>query len=149
MVQIPRLFHHILVPTDGSDSSIAAGRLAVKLATCNDAHLTIAFVVDDAVTSELMGKSGGETKQVQSNLEKSGQRYLDYISRFATEEGLTADQVIRRGEPYDEITTLAREQGVDLIVIGQVGSRGLRRILIGSVTERVIEHAPCSVLVVK
>jgi nucleotide-binding universal stress UspA family protein len=38
---------------------------------------------------------------------------------------------------------------VDLIVIGQVGSRGPRRILIGSVTERVIEHAPCPVLVVK
>jgi nucleotide-binding universal stress UspA family protein len=51
--------------------------------------------------------------------------------------------------PFSEITNLAREQGVGLIVIGQMAGRGPRRILIGSVTERVIEHAPCPVLVVK
>jgi nucleotide-binding universal stress UspA family protein len=149
MAENPNLFHHILVPTDGSESSIKAGRLAVQMATCQGSRLTFVYVVDDSVVGGLSGASGQEASQVQSNLEQSGKRYLDYLARLATVVELTASQTIRQGEPYKEITALAREQEVDLIVIGQVGSRGLRRILIGSVTERVIEHAPCPVLVVK
>ncbi len=72
---------------------------------------------------------------MQGSLEQGGQRYLNYLSRLATGMKLTSSQTIRKGEPYEEITTLAREQDVDLIVIGQVGRRGLRRILIGSVTD--------------
>jgi nucleotide-binding universal stress UspA family protein len=88
-------------------------------------------------------------EHVEQELALSGQRYLDYLSNLAANVGLEANQVIRRGVPYREIERLARDQNVDLIVIGQVGQRGPRRILIGSVTERVIECAPCAVLVVK
>ena len=149
MAQNPNLFHHILVPTDGSEPSIAAGKLAVQLAACQEAVLTFVYVVDDRVADGLAGAPGQEAGQIQGNLEQSARRYLDYLSRLAAGAGLIANQTIRKGEPYREITALAREQQVDLIVIGQVGSRGLRRILIGSVTERVIEHSLCPVLVVK
>jgi nucleotide-binding universal stress UspA family protein len=149
MAENPNLFHHILVPTDGSETSIRAGKLAIRLAACQEACLTLVYVVDDAVTGELAGASGQGARQVQADLEKSGQRYLDYLSRLAAAAELAVNQVIRHGEPYKEISELASEQNVDLIVIGQVGSRGLRRVLIGRVTERVIEHAPCPVLVVK
>ena len=142
-------FHHILAPINGSQSSVTAGRLAVQLTALHKAHITFVYVVDDAVVAEMAGVSGRVAKRVQSELELSGQRSLDYLSRLASEADLTSSQVIRHGVPYREITNLAREQGVDLIVVGQVGSRGPRRILIGSVTERVIEHAPCPVLVVK
>jgi nucleotide-binding universal stress UspA family protein len=149
MAEIQTLFHHILIPTDGSQLSIAAGRLAVQLAALHKARLTFVYVVDATVAEGVAGASGKETKRAQSELELSGQRYLGYLSRLASEADLASNQVIRHGVPCREITDLAREQGVDLIVIGQVGSRGPRRILIGSVTERVIEHAPCPVLVVK
>jgi nucleotide-binding universal stress UspA family protein len=86
---------------------------------------------------------------VQEELELNGHRYLDYLSRLAAEAGVTSEKVMRHGMPYEEITDLAREQGVDLIVIGQMGSHGSRRGLIGNVAERVIECAPCPVLVVK
>ncbi|MBC7260826.1 MAG: universal stress protein, partial [Chloroflexi bacterium] len=79
----------------------------------------------------------------------TGQRYLNYLTRLATDANLKTKQVIRYGTPYSEITSLANEEGADLIVIGQVGRHGPRRILIGSVTERVIEYANCPVLVVK
>jgi nucleotide-binding universal stress UspA family protein len=142
-------FHHILAPINGSQSSVTAGRLAVQLTALHKAHITFVYVVDDAVVAEMAGVSGRVAKRVQSELELSGQRSLDYLSRLASEADLTSSQVIRHGVPYREITNLAREQGVDLIVVGQVGSRGPRRILIGSVTERIIEHSPCAVLVVK
>ena len=149
MKERPTVFRHILVPTDGSKPSIAAGRLAVQLATSQGAQITFMYVVDTAVVDELTGTSGKLVQQVRQELERTGQRYLDYLSRLASGADLDARQVIRRGTPYGEIESLAREQDVDLIVIGQVGQRGLRRILIGSVTERVIEYAPCPVLVVK
>jgi nucleotide-binding universal stress UspA family protein len=142
-------FHHILAPINGSQSSVTAGRLAVQLTALHKAHITFVYVVDDAVVAEMAGVSGRVAKRVQSELELSGQRSLDYLSRLASEADLTSSQVIRHGVPYREITNLAREQGVDLIVVGQVGSRGPRRILIGSVTERIIERSPCAVLVVK
>lgn len=143
------LFQRILAPTDGSQPALQAGKMAVRLAALHKSALTFVFVVDDSVAAELAGSSKKDVKQVESELELSGQRSLDYLCRLASEAGLTAEQVIRTGDPCDEITRLAREQKTDLIVIGQVGSRGLRRVLIGCVTERVIEYADCPVLVVK
>jgi nucleotide-binding universal stress UspA family protein len=143
------LFQRILAPTDGSQPALQAGKMAVRLAALHKSALTFVFVVDDSVAAELAGSSKKDVKQVESELELSGQHSLDYLCRLASEAGLTAEQVIRTGDPCDEITRLAREQKTDLIVIGQVGSRGLRRVLIGCVTERVIEYADCPVLVVK
>lgn len=149
MAEIQGVFRHILVPTDGSQPSVAAGRLAVRLASLHQARITFVYVVDSSLAGELAGASGKMANQVQQELESSGQRYLDYLSRLAMDAGLIADQVIRHGVPYGEIERVAREQNTDLIVIGRVGRRGPRRILMGSVTERVIEFAPCPVLVVK
>ncbi len=148
-------FRHILVPTDGSQSSIHAGQYAIRWAAGFSARITFVYVVDTKVAHELVGvsRSAGVAQkgadQVHGELEQSGQRYLDYLCRMASEAGVSAECVMRRGVPYQEIADVARELGVDLIVIGQVGSRGSQNIRIGSVAERVIEHAPCPVLVVK
>jgi nucleotide-binding universal stress UspA family protein len=149
MAESRSIFRHIMVPTDGSQSSVVAGRLAIRLAVAHQARITFAYVVDDAVVNDLAGVSGRMGQQVQRELELTGQRYLDYLSRLAVNAGLETRSEIRCGVPYSEIESLAREEGVDLIVIGQVGRRGPRRVLIGSVAERVVEYAPCPVLVVK
>jgi nucleotide-binding universal stress UspA family protein len=142
-------FHHVLVPIDGSQPSTVAGQLAIQLSAFHEAHITFVYVVDEALVEEMAHISGKVTQQVQREVELSGQRHLDYLSRLASEAGLAANQAICHGVSYSEIADLACEQGVDLIIIGQLGCHGARRILIGSITERVIEYAPCSVLVVK
>jgi nucleotide-binding universal stress UspA family protein len=149
MAETQALFRHILVPTDGSQPSVAAGRLAVQLAAVHRARITFVYIVDSSAIGEMTGTLGKTAQQVQHELELSGQRCLNHLACLAANADLTADQVICYGTPHSEIERLAREQQVDLIVIGQVGHRGPRRILIGSVTERVIEYAPCPVLVVK
>jgi nucleotide-binding universal stress UspA family protein len=149
MDEISTLFQHIMAPVDGSQPSVQAGKLAIRLALLHKSALTFAYVVDDSVAAELANSSGKKPREMESELELSGQRSLDYLCRLAYEAGLDAKQIIRKGEPCDEITNLAQEMKVDLIVIGQVGSHGLRRVLIGCVTERVIEYAHCPVLVVK
>jgi nucleotide-binding universal stress UspA family protein len=149
MAERPTIFSHIMVPTDGSQPSVKAGQLAIQLAIAHRARITFVYVVAAAVVEELASASGRIAEQVRHELELNGQRYLDHLSRMAANADLVVNQVIRYGTPYSEIESLAREQGVDLIVMGQVGHRGPRRILIGSVTERVIEYAPCPVLVAK
>jgi nucleotide-binding universal stress UspA family protein len=149
MMERQTVFRHILVPTDGSRPSIAAGRLAIQLAAALRAQVTFVYVVDTAVVDELTKTSGKLAQQVRQELERTGERYLDHLCREAERAGLSSNRLIQHGTPYGEIERLAREKAIDLIVIGQVGHRGPRRILIGSVTERVIEYAPCAVLVVK
>ena len=149
MEQPTNIFRHILVPTDGSEPATTAGKFAIRLAAEQGARITFVYVVDTTVANELRDLSGKTAQQVLQELERTGQRHLDYLTRRATAVQLTVAHHIRKGTPSTEITELAGEQDVDLIVIAQVGHRGLRRILIGNVTERVIETAPCPVLVVK
>jgi nucleotide-binding universal stress UspA family protein len=141
------IFTHILVPTDGSESSIRAGHLAIQLATTYNARLTLMYVVDSAIVEEIASAIRKSTDIMHQDMESKGLHYLDYLTRLARDKDLPTEQVIRHGIPHNEIANLAQELGVDLIVIGRVGCRRAR-CLLGSVAERVIEHAPCPVLVV-
>ena len=141
-------FTHILVPTDGSESSIHAGRLAVQMASLHNSRMTLVYVVDSAIVQEMAGATSTSTDAMRQELEEKGQRYLDYLDRMARDRNVQTDQAILYGTPYWEIADLARERGVNLIVIGRVGRRGPRSALIGSVAERVLEYADCPVLVV-
>ena len=149
MEQTQSLFHHILVPSDGSQSSLAAGRLAVQLAAQNKAHITFVYVVDLKIAEELSASLRKTVDQAQVDLSNNAKQYLNFMSRLAAKANLTSDQTTRYGMPYIEIEKLAREKKVDLIIIGQISHSGPRRMLIGSVAQRVIENAPCPVLIVK
>ena len=142
-------FTHILVPVDGSESSINAGRLAIQIATTYNVHITFVCVIDRIVAEAISGATSRTIEVTCQELENKGKHYLDYLSRLASNRGLQTAQVIRRGIPHREIADLARELGVDLIAIGRVGRHGPHRVHIGSVAERVIESAPCPVLVVR
>ncbi len=142
-------FSTILVPTDGSATSRAAGKLAVDLAVANQARLIFIYVVDETVIQELARSSQQESDEIGRKLARSGQRYLDYLANLAQRQHVAAETVLRQGTPHVEIVKEAGQQHADLIVMGHVGQRGPRRILIGSVTERVIEHAECPILVTK
>lgn len=144
-----RLFKHILVPVDGSETSIHAGRFALRLAAAHHARLTFMYVIDTTIVEEIAGATSRAVQTIHQELEEKGRHYLDYLTRLAQAQELQAQQLVRRGIPHHEITDAARELAdVDLIVIGRVGCRGPRCVLIGSVAERVIERARCPVLVI-
>ena len=141
-------FTHILVPTDGSENSNHAGRLATTMSAIHNARLTIAYVVDDTIVDEIASATGKSRESTIRELEEKGKRYVDFIARIAKRNDVRHEKVIRNGTPYREIAALAREIDARLIVIGRVGCRGPRCALVGSVAERVIEYAHCPVLVV-
>lgn len=149
MSEVASLFHHILVPTDGSDPSNDAGEAAIKLAKIHQARLTFVYVVDDSVVDKLSITMRKPKDAVIRELRHTGQQYLDDLVRKARNANLISDTVISQGNPWNEIDRLARKENVDLIVIGQVGRSLARHTVIGPVAERVIQIAACPVLVIK
>lgn len=137
----------ILIPTDGSDCSLRAAAFGISLAKILGAEIFAIYAVDIIILEEL--KKGAEEKDIEKELKEKGERYLNYVIKLAEKEGLKAEAILAKGEPYDQIVHNAKTNGVDLIVMGTYGRRGTKRILIGSVTARVIEYAPCPVLVIK
>jgi nucleotide-binding universal stress UspA family protein len=137
----------ILIPTDGSDYSMRAAELGILLAKVFRAKVVTIYVVDTVILEEIARTT--EKTAVERELKEKGESYLKYVAGLAEKEGLQAEAILARGEPHDQIVHYAKSLGADLIVVGTFGRRGADRILIGSVTERVIEYAPCPVLVVR
>jgi len=133
----------ILLSTDGSEYSEGAIREAIKLAKKCSSKLTVLSVIDtnpefDALAPQLMEKK-----------EKEARQNLDAVQVRARQEGVDCDTIVHEGEePYKYIVDEAIKRKSTMIVMGRRGRTGLKRLMMGSVTARVIGHAPCNVLVV-
>ena len=144
------LFRHILVPIDGSEPSLEAVHMALRvLEFCPACKLTLLYVVDKLVLAELIRFSKRDHKEVEAELEEQGRRYLESARKQAERQGVAAECQVGRGDPFEEIIAAANNLNADLIIMGHTGRRGTTRVLIGSVTERVLDYAPCPVLVMR
>ncbi len=122
-------YKNILVATDGSDDSRAAAVEALRIARTTGGALSIMAVTDVDV--------------------EEARRWVDEIKELADREGVSSETIVQKGIPHESIVGQAREKNADLIVVGSHGRTGLGKLLMGSVTERVIGFAHCAVLVVK
>ncbi len=141
-----KIFQKVLIPVDGSSYSLAAIRLAGKLARIHNSEVTIVHVIDEQVVQQLCRLRNGECDSVRKNMEEEAKGLVSDMKRELIAAGVKANTVVLKGAPYEQILDLAEKQGVDLIVMGKLGRRGVKRILIGSVAERVIEFSKCPVL---
>jgi len=142
-------FKHILVPADGSQLSIVAGKMAINLAKVTNAKITFVYIIDEKVVTEVMNLYKKSKVQVIEDLRAKGYQYLDYLAKCAKIENLETKEVVLTGVPYIQIESLVRDLDIDLVVMGQLKERSSRGFLIGSTTQRVIENVGCPVLVAK
>ncbi|MBI5074787.1 MAG: universal stress protein [Nitrospirae bacterium] len=133
----------ILIATDGSKFSEAATEKAIDFAVSYGGELIILSVVD--VPAEFYG----ESPEAWDNLVVKARTYLDKAKQKAEASGIRVQAFIRETETWQAIIDMAAETKADTIIMGSHGRTGLKRLLMGSVTEKVIGHAPCPVLVVK
>lgn len=144
------LFRHLLVPIDGSEPSLGAVQMALRIVElCPDCKITVLYVIDKLVLNELVRFSKRSEEEVEAELAEQGRRYLALARKDSERKGLTAQCQSRRGDPFEEVIAAAKDLRADLIIMGHTGRRGTSRVLIGSVTERVLDYAPCPVLVMK
>ena len=128
----------ILYPTDFSPYSNQAYFHAVAQAEVHGASLTILYVYNPGAE----GQPGDESED-----RSYWRTQLESIR--PTNLAIPVTHVLLEGDPATEIVRYAKDAGIDQIVIGTHGRTGLERLLMGSVAERVMREAPCSVLVVK
>lgn len=133
----------ILVATDGSRYSDAATAKAISFAESYGGDLLIVSVVD--VSPEYFA----EAPKAFEDMIKKAKEHTAAVKKLAEAAGVRAETYVGEAEADEAIVNLATEKKVDMIVMGSHGRTGLRRLLMGSVTEKVIGNAPCPVLVAK
>jgi nucleotide-binding universal stress UspA family protein len=161
------LYTHILVPTDFSDEAKRALYYAIEEAKQYQAQLSLLHVLHQPSTEVYYVRGapenrGGYEAEFGGRLPASPPSTPQTVRRDYDEEALTRlrdlippgfsgswEAHIATGDPADAIVRYATELGVDLIVMGTHGRTGLQHVLLGSVAEKVVRHAPCPVLTVR
>ena len=144
----PYRARRILVPVDGSEFSRYAAEHAVRLARTHGSELIFLHVVDSQVVDALAQREGDGELGVRDRLFEKGRVYLQDVARLAEESHVPHREEVDEGDPCGVICDTAARADVDLIVMGRIGRRGARGILVGSITRRVIECCDRAVLVV-
>jgi nucleotide-binding universal stress UspA family protein len=145
----------ILVATDGSADADLALSTAVDLVNCSDSELHLITVAPDAPDPVYVTHESGfryETyEEVMQAVREDARHTLDeQVDKIERMGGHVAEAHLKTGERRDQaIVHLADEIGAGLIVMGSRGLGGLRRALMGSVSDSVVRHAHCPVLVVR
>jgi len=129
----------ILYPTDFSSYSNQAYFHAIALAENHGASLTVLFVYSPDRGTLSRGDVDADRRHWREQLEQIR----------PTDPGIPVRHVFLEGDAAAEIVRYGRDAGIDLIVMGTHGRTGLERLLLGSVAEKVLRDASCSVLVVK
>jgi nucleotide-binding universal stress UspA family protein len=143
-------YQKLLVATDGSNYSMAAASEAIGIAKRCGAELLIISVVPSETASPFdIVHTEMQHGMISQKELREGEKNVNDLLVIAKQEGIKVEGLIIEGRPYEAIVETAREKGVDLIVMGSHGRTGMERLLMGSVTERVVGHADCAVLIVK
>lgn len=145
------MYKHILIPTDGSALSRKAIAAGVKLAKLTGAKVTGLFAAPPAtpVVYKRMLPVGYMTPQEHAQaIEKSAENYLGVIEKAAKQAGVAYKGIsVTSDFPAQAILSAAKKQKCDLIVMASHGHRGLKGVLLGSETQKVLTEAKIPVLV--
>ena len=136
----------VLVPIDGSDQAKKAFEEAVHFALTQNSELTILTVVADYLRYDF-GELNLRSKYQNST---AYEELLRQYQLFAQQAGVKEVSLkIKQGDPRKEILNVAKEEKSDLIIMGSTGKGMIDRLLIGSVSEFIMNHSSCDVLITK
>ena len=135
----------ILLATDGSPASELASEEAIDLATQVEARLLVVSVLG---ASSRPSEASAETGSMADSRDSLTTKAQAIVQR-AKAAGADATFLVWEGEPGEAIVAAADSENADLIVVGSHGRSGVSRFLIGSVSDFVVRHAHCPVMVVR
>ena len=144
----------ILLATDGSDNANAAVDFLLQFPFPEHCSITLLSVVDarlfvDVGAFELSDDQYQVMHDTNEAVRREAQQSLTSVAERVSRDGWTVETMVRSGYVAEEILTTAEELQVDLVVVGSHGTSGYRRFMLGSVATRLLDYAPCSVLIVK
>jgi len=137
----------ILVPLDFSPPSTRAMRFAREWAKLFGSEVYLLHVVEPIGTSARFQKSS--VGAIPRDIVSQARVCLEELARTEFSQPIRTRIAVRNGKAFDQIAAAARDFRIDVIVIATHGRTGLKHMLLGSTTERVVRHAPCPVLVLR
>jgi nucleotide-binding universal stress UspA family protein len=150
-----------LVAVDGSESSLKAAKKAAGMCEFLEGDVTILTVLKDIdystfydVPSSMSSTMSVETlqemmEQKKEEFKEEGRKIVKKAAAFFETKGIETNKVVDSGSPADVICDFAEDHDIDMIVLADRGRGGIKRFLLGSISDKVVRHANTSVLVVK
>lgn len=144
------MFKHILVPVDGSDTSLHAVAKAAGLAKAFGSEVTAVYVLDPYPFTGVGADFAYGQAQYLSAATAEANTALEAVKKQMDEAGVAVKTMVGEGHAVHEgIVRVADSVGADLIVMGSHGRRGLEKLVLGSVAQRVLQTTRIPVLVVR
>jgi nucleotide-binding universal stress UspA family protein len=140
----------ILVATDGSDDALLAAQAAIDLSNRTGAELHVVHAWQDLRPPTLPAMAIDEYSQAYELWKREAEELLEeQAERLRSAGAIVVAAHLREGRPAEEISKLAEELNVGLVIIGSRGLGAMKRLVMGSVSEGVVHLAPCPTLVVR
>jgi nucleotide-binding universal stress UspA family protein len=137
----------ILIATDGSETANEAADFGIETLKFSGAKVYAVYVIE--TTSYGSASEDEKWSKKTEQFQEIGRGATSYVEEKAKAAGLEAESILLKGNPAEEILDFAEGQDVDMIVMGSLGKTGIKRVVLGSVSEKVVRHAKVPVLVVR
>ena len=138
------LYMNILVPLDGSIYSEKALLHACDMAKNYQSHLILLYVVEKSLTINLLDR-----KEYLKILRKFGNKVLITGKNTTIQHGVDSTIIMKEGNIANEIIKLAKNKKCNLIILGSKGMGATTRFFLGSVSSKLANNSPCSILIIK
>lgn len=139
-------FNRIIAPVDGSEQSIKSVKKAISLGKELNLDVLAIYVVDVGPYTSILPPE--QTYEIWKNaIEEEAQKTLNKVEKIADENNAKVKTMMLKGTPDEEIVKEAKKK--DLIIMGNKGKSAVDRVLIGSVSEKVLHHSDATVMIVR
>lgn len=138
----------ILVPVDGSDNSFRALEHAIFLSIkIQEAQITVLNIIEDPPTVYIYSPKIME--KLRADYKSESVKILERCKELASKNGINIHTVLLEGDPASRIIGYSKMEGFDIIIMGSRGMGKFKEMIVGSISNKVIHHAKCSVMLVR
>ncbi|SNR69074.1 universal stress protein [Halorubrum vacuolatum] len=146
------MFDDVLIPTDGTDPANKAAHKGIDLAAAHGSRVHVISVVEPMSLGRFTAgakPASAEQGEVVEELRAAAKAAIDSVTDMCKERGIEAVGTLRYGKPEEVILEYAEDEGIDAIVMGTHGRDGTKRLIVGSVTEKVVRRSSVPVVTVR
>ncbi len=149
-IEVADMFNTIVVAIDGSEQAEHALATACDIAGKYNSRIHLVHSPELETTAIAVGSGAVAIAPDPKKIAEAGKQVMEQATKQAEAQGCTpAECIIGNGDPADEILQQAEKSNADLIVTGRRGLGGLASLLLGSVSHKVSQNAPCTCMTVK
>ncbi|HMF32702.1 MAG TPA: universal stress protein [Candidatus Lokiarchaeia archaeon] len=144
------MFKNILIPLDGSATSLSSAEYAMKFAQEQDASITLLYVINERNIQKMADLTGQEHDEIVGQFKEQGKKFFQATKKNAHKIGVTieVEEIMLVGDPAEEIINFAQKTSFDLIIMATKDREHSSRFMLGHVTNRVIESGVAPVLAI-